>query len=159
MGREIERKFLVDAERWDPGDVRPLTIRQGYLSLDPERVVRIRVADDKAFVTIKGLTHGIERSEFEYGIPAADADRMLDQLCLKPLIVKRRYRVRYGGKLWEVDVFDDANAGLLVAEVELRAADEAVERPPWLGNEVSDDPRYYNANLVTNPFGSWAAGR
>jgi adenylate cyclase len=159
MGREVERKFLVQRDRWNPGNIRPLRIRQGYLSLDPERVVRIRAANDDAFVTIKGRTRGIERAEFEYPIPLVDADRMLDQLCLKPLIVKLRYRIPYGGHTWEVDVFDGENAGLVLAEVELRTADEAIDHPPWLADDVSGDPRFYNANLVTAPYRRWGSQR
>ena len=155
MAREIERKFLVYRDRWHPDAAGGLRLRQGYLSTDPARVVRIRTAGDGAYLTVKGVTTGIERAEFEYPIPTADAEQMLHDLCLQPLIDKRRYRVPFGGRVWEVDEFGGANAGLVIAEIELASADERLELPPWIGEEVSADPRYFNANLIARPYRTW----
>ncbi len=152
MGTEIERKFLVA----DPSVVDGLdgsVIRQGYLSRDPARTVRIRWRGDRAFLTIKGANHGSRRSEWEYEIPAADADEMLT-LCEGPILDKTRYLVDVAGRTWEVDVFRGANAGLVMAEVELDAEDAVVELPAWAGLEVTVDPRYYNANLTRHPMGT-----
>ena len=153
MGTEIERKFLVR----DVSAVRDATgvpYRQGYLSTVPERTVRIRVAGEHAFITIKGTNVGATRAEFEYDIPLVDAQVLL-RMCLPPLIEKTRYRIDHGGLTWEVDVFEGENDGLVVAEVELPAADTPVEIPAWIGDEVTGDPRYYNANLVDRPFSRW----
>lgn len=153
MGREIERKFLVTGDGWR-GAGESCRYVQGYLSRDPERVVRVRRAGEKAFLTIKGVTRGVVRPEFEYPIPAADAEELL-KLCLSPLIEKTRTVVEYGGKRWEVDEFAGENAGLVIAEIELSREDEPFQRPPWLGREVSADPRYSNASLSERPFKSW----
>ncbi len=155
MATEIERKFLVRREAWPADAVAGVRYRQGYLASFPLPVVRVRVAGDRGYLTIKGRTSGIAREEFEYPIPLADAEQMLDTLCATPLIEKVRYRVPYAGFTWEVDAFEGANAGLLLAEVELPAADAPVKLPPWVGREVSDDPRYFNANLVVHPFAEW----
>lgn len=152
MGAEIERKFLVDPS-WRPRDGGTL-FRQGYLNSQRERVVRVRLAGARAFLTIKGVTTGVTRAEFEYPIPVADAEPLL-ALCEQPLIEKRRHVEEYGGKTWEIDVFLGANAGLVIAELELACEDETFERPPWLGSEVSTDPRYYNNNLIARPFSTW----
>ena len=154
MGSEIERKFLVSGTAWKAA-ASGLRLRQGYLSLDKERTVRIRVAGDAAWLTIKGLTRGYTRVEFEYPIPTAEARQMLDALCIQPVIDKTRYPINHGEHLWEVDEFHGVNEGLVVAEIELRHADETFERPAWLGAEVSGDPRYYNASLVRHPFRDW----
>jgi CYTH domain-containing protein len=155
MASEIERKFLVKRESW-PAPASPGVIyRQGYLSVVPERTVRVRIAGNEAFLTIKGLTRGIERIELEYPIPVEDGSVMLDELCIKPLIEKTRYRIPVGGMVWEVDEFAGDNAGLLLAEVELPTARTLVAIPPWAGAEVSDDPRYFNSNLATNPYSRW----
>jgi CYTH domain-containing protein len=156
MGLEIERKFLVNPALWLP-EGEGVLIRQGYLSSIAERVVRVRVAGDDAFVTIKGATTNLSRLEFEYQIPRCDGEVLLDELCERPLIEKTRRRQKVGGKLWEIDVFHGENDGLILAEVELLAEEEAVELPPWVGTEVSDDPRYFNVNLARNPFKNWAA--
>jgi adenylate cyclase len=152
MSMEIERKFLVRGDAWRTGADGTRT-RQGYLSLARERTVRIRATEKQAWLTIKGVTRGISRVEFEYAIPAADAQHLLDELCLQPLIEKTRYAVRYGGHLWDIDEFHGANQGLIVAEIELGSETEVFERPPWLGDEVSGDPRYFNSSLVRNPLG------
>ena len=154
MGKEIERKFLVSAA--DYRAVSPRVLRQGYLNRDKRRNVRVRTDGTSGFLTIKGLQVGVTRDEWEYPIPLADANQMLDSLCEHPLIEKRRYVLEYRGKKWEVDEFLGANAGLVVAEVELSDEDEVLDRPPWLGAEVTQDPRYLNANLVEHPYASWA---
>lgn len=153
MAKEIERKFLVIRELWQPKDA-GMEIAQGYLAADPQRAVRVRLAGARAYLTVKGATRGIERLEFEYEIPIADARDML-ALCERPWIEKRRYRERFGAHTWEIDCFSGENEGLIVAEIELAAADEAFEAPPWLGEEVSADSRYLNANLMRLPFSRW----
>lgn len=155
MGKEIERKFLVSGEAWKDG-ARSRRLRQGYLSLDKHRTIRVRVAGEEAWLNLKGSTSGISRTEFEYPIPLADALAMLRELCLGPVIDKTRHEIRHGEHTWEVDEFHGENAGLVVAEIELSSEDEAFERPPWLGAEVSGDPRYFNASLVRHPFRDWA---
>lgn len=154
MGREIERKFLVTGTAWKAG-VAGVRFRQGYLSTAKERTVRVRTEGPRAVLTIKGLTSGISRAEFEYEIPLADADRILDEICERPLIDKTRYRVPVGAHVWEVDEFHGDNDGLVVAEIELASPDEPFERPAWIDREVSDDPRYFNANLVRLPYRLW----
>lgn len=155
MPIEIERKFLVRDESWRAIVESSSRILQGYLSLDRHLAVRVRLRGDAAFLTLKGGTRGIRRSEFEYPIPRADAQAMLDTLAVAPPVDKVRHLIRVGGHLWELDVFAGENAGLVMAEIELGSEDEAFERPDWLGDEVSEDPRYYNANLARFPFRSW----
>lgn len=158
MAQEIERKFLVTGADWKqsaPG----VTYRQGYLSSAKERVVRVRTEGDRGVLTIKGITSGVSRLEFEYDIPRADAERMLDELCERPLIEKTRYRVPAGEVTWDIDEFHGENAGLVVAEVELTREDQPFDRPAWLGREVSGDPRYFNANLIAHPFRDWVGNR
>jgi CYTH domain-containing protein len=154
MPREIERKFLVTSDEWRIG-AQGKRYRQGYLSIDVDRTVRVRVAGDQGFLTVKGRSAGASRAEYEYPIPVAHAEEMLDRLCLRPLIEKTRYRVAHGGLVWEVDVFAGESSGLTVAEVELEAEDQAVALPPWVGREVTGDPRYANASLVQRPFATW----
>jgi len=153
MGSEIERKFLVRSEDWKPGAV-GVPYRQGYLCRQAA-TVRVRVAGGQAYLTIKGQAQGITRLEYEYPIPLADAQALLDQLCLKPLIEKTRYRLEFAGRVWEVDEFAGENQGLVVAEVELEGPDQPLELPDWVGEEVTHDPRYLNANLVEQPFSRW----
>ncbi len=129
--------------------------RQGYLSTVKERTVRVRTVGEKGFLTIKGVTTGVTRAEFEYEVPAADANAMLDGLCEKPLVEKTRYRIPLDGYTWEVDEFHGDNDGLVVAEVELKSADEKPPLPEWVGEDVSSDPRYFNSNLVKKPFKTW----
>ena len=155
MALEIERKFLVVGTEWRALATGVL-YRQGYLSSVKERVVRVRTIGTDAFLTIKGQTSGVTRLEFEYPIPLADATVMLDTLCERPLIAKTRYRIPIGAHTWEVDEFHEENDGLIVAELELPDAGATFERPPWVGEEVSGDPRYFNANLVEHPFRSWS---
>jgi CYTH domain-containing protein len=155
MPQEIERKFLVKSKDWRvPGTGTPY--RQGYLSTVPDRTVRVRLIRDKGYLTIKGISVGATRAEYEYEIPAGEAGEMLDNLCERPLIEKTRYRVEYQGLTWEIDEFDGDNAGLVIAEVELDEEDQAVMLPDWVGKEVTDDRRYYNANLIANPYIRWS---
>jgi adenylate cyclase len=154
MGEEIERKFLVAGEAWRE-TAEGTRYRQGFLSTEPERTVRVRVAESRASITVKGKNVGARRTEFEYEIPVAEAEQMLDTLCKRPLIEKVRYTVAVGPHVWEVDIFEGDNAGLKVAEIELGSEDEAFEKPEWVGEEVTDDPRYFNSNLVANPYRTW----
>jgi adenylate cyclase len=153
MGQEIERKFLVKAESWRRPD-KGKHYRQGYLSTVKERTVRVRTAGDKGFITVKGVNTGASRAEYEYEIPLADANEML-RICEQPLIEKTRYRVPRDGVVWEVDEFEGVNAGLITAEVELKREDQEVSIPDWVDQEVTKDPRYYNANLVAHPYTKW----
>lgn len=154
MATEIERKFLVAGEDW-----RALATasryRQGYLSTVKERTVRVRTVDGKGYLTIKGLSVGATRAEYEYEIPGADAGEMLDSLCEKPIVEKDRYTIPVGDVVWEVDEFLGVNAGLIVAEVELQSEDQSFAKPDWIGAEVTGDRRYFNANLVARPFSTW----
>jgi adenylate cyclase len=154
VGREIERKFLVAGDDWQRAVFAADEIRQGYLCTDPERTVRVRLAGERAWLTIKGRSHGPSRAEFEYAIRVADVRELL-QMCLTPLVEKTRHRVTFAGRTWEVDVFSGANRGLVLAEVEIEAPDAPVVLPPWLGTEVTDDHRYANANLAVRPFTTW----
>lgn len=152
MTVEIERKFRVVGDAWRTGH--GTRYRQGYLCRDPERTVRVRIADDQAFLAIKGRTVGASRPEFEYPIPLADAEQLLG-LCDGPLIEKTRHRIRHHDMIWEVDEFTGDNAGLAIAEIELPSEGQAFASPPWLGQEVTHDPRYYNANVSVNPYRNW----
>lgn len=154
MGEEIERKFLVTGEAWK-SLAKGTAYRQGYLNSAKERTVRIRTIADKAFLTIKGLTVGATRAEYEYEIPLADCNAMLDTLAEKPLIEKNRYKVPFAGFTWEIDEFFGDNAGLVVAEVELASEGEGFEKPEWIGREVTSDPRYFNSNLIKHPYKRW----
>jgi len=156
MGIEIEKKYLVVGETWRCLAT-PIRYRQGYLSVNPEHTVRVRLSGEShGTLTIKGLTVGITRPEFEYQIPAQDAEFMLNTLCQTPLIDKLRYRIPHENVVWEVDEFFGPNAGLVVAEIELRSENQVFTLPNWIGREVTDDPRYFNANLVCNPFSTWS---
>lgn len=154
MGVEIERKFLLRDDRWKSLG-QGVLLRQGYLSSHPERVVRVRIEGASAMMTIKGRSSGARRGEWEYPIPLEDAQIFLDSLCEKPVIEKYRYRIVFDGMVWEVDEFLGENAGLVVAEIELTSEDQLFNRPEWIGNEVTDDARYFNANLLRQPFSSW----
>ena len=153
MAKEIERKFLVDLTKLDrlpEGNI----IRQGYIPAEGA-TVRIRTMNKLAFLTLKGKMKGITRSEFEYPIPVDDANAMLKELCAPPLIEKTRYIINFADHIWELDIFEGENEGLILAEVELEHEDETVELPEWITKEVSDDRRYYNANLRLHPYTSW----
>ena len=155
MGIEIERKYLIATDDWrDLAE--GVDYRQGYLSTVKERTVRVRTVGEQGFLTVKGVSLGATRAEFEYEIPVQDAHELLDELCLRPLIEKRRFKLPFaGGLIWEIDEFFGENHGLIVAEVELESEDQSIDLPSWIGEEVTGDPRYFNANLVANPFTAW----
>jgi len=152
MAKEIERKFLLKEGSWPRGTA--MKCYQGFLSRAKERTVRVRTVNDKGYLTIKGMAVGASRPEFEYEIPYQDALELLE-LCEKPLIEKTRYRVEEGGLIWEIDEFFGENQGLIIAELELESEDQEFNKPDWVGEEVTGDPRYYNANLIKNPYTKW----
>lgn len=160
MATEIERKFLLVDDSWQAQADDGVPMRQGYLSTslpaqDVKSSIRIRIAGEQANLNIKSATLGITRQEYEYAIPLADANELLDTLADGPIIEKTRYHVQHGKHTWEIDVFTGDNQGLVVAEIELSDEQENFERASWLGEEVSDDPRYYNVCLVKHPFKDW----
>ncbi len=155
MAIEIERKFLIKHDSWHQHADAGVSMRQGYLAGSDKSSVRVRTEDQQANINIKGATLGIRRQEFEYPIPLAEAEELLETLCNRPLIEKVRYHVVHAGHQWEVDVFSGDNAGLIVAEIELSDEAESFEVPDWAGDEVSDDPRYYNVSLVKFPYKDW----
>lgn len=155
MPAEIERKFLVKNDDWRNHVSREARIVQGYLANTDRGSIRVRLAGEKAYLNIKSMTLGVSRTEFEYPVPLDDADYMLKNLCIQPVIEKTRYYIEQDPHLWEIDVFAGENAGLVVAEIELNDVNETFHQPDWLGREVSDDPRYYNVRLVENPFSQW----
>lgn len=157
MATEIEHKFLIVNDDWREQVMRSVEYRQGYLSNNKHASVRIRIAGDIANINVKGMTVGVQRPEYEYPVPLADANEMLDQLCMRPMIEKIRHFVEYGGKIWEIDEFSGDNAGLIVAEIELESVDEVFEIPGWAGADVSGVERYYNVALVQYPYSQWAA--
>ncbi|MEM6298132.1 MAG: CYTH domain-containing protein [Bacteroidota bacterium] len=154
MGLEIERKFLLKNSDWEKLHSQKISMRQGYLNTHPERTVRVRVSNQSATLTIKGKTQNTTRQEFEYQIPFEEGGALLN-LCEKPLIEKVRFIVKYQDKVWEIDRFEGENEGLVVAEVELDHEGEEFILPAWIGEEVSHDPRFYNASLIKQPFKSW----
>ncbi|MDR1730384.1 MAG: CYTH domain-containing protein [Prevotellaceae bacterium] len=153
MNIEIERKFLLKDDSWKKNAV-GTHYAQGYLNRPGEITVRVRIAGEKAFLTIKSKTKGISRQEFEYEIPKQDARELL-KLSQTPVVEKIRYKIEYAGKCWEIDEFSGKNEGLVVAEIELNAENESFEKPEWIGKEVSDDKRYFNSSLARNPFSEW----
>ena len=155
MATEIERKFLLANDGWrglDQGQV----YCQGYLCSGAGRTVRVRTAADRGYLTIKGPTQGFSRAEYEYPIPFVEARELLDSLCMKPLIEKIRYRIDFAGFIWEIDEFKGENNGLVVAEIELESPEQEFVMPPWIGQEVTDDPRYRNSSLALNPYRDWS---
>lgn len=154
MAIEIERKFLVVGDGWRNLAV-GVAYRQGYLVSGNGLSVRVRIAGETGYLTIKGATSGISRSEFEYPIPLSDASEMLKTLCDRPLIEKVRHRISWNGLIWEVDEFAGANQGLIMAEVELTDPNQIVQLPAWIGEEVSHDPRYFNSYLAKHPYKEW----
>ena len=145
---EIERKFTVNIEKWaEVIKPQPISIAQSYLSSSPECTVRVRLKGEKAYLTIKGKTNGISRSEFEYEVPVNEAAEMMNTLSPKTLS-KKRYEINIGNHLWEVDVFEGKLAGLIIAEIELTSEDEVFELPEWVIEDVSHDAQYYNSNLI-----------
>jgi len=155
MALEIERKFLVTNESWRSGVESEARILQGYLASGDNATVRVRVKGDAAYLTVKGASSGISRMEYEYPIPFEDAQAMLRDLALFPVVDKIRYRVRAGSHLWDLDLFAGENQGLVMAEVELSSEDEPFDRPGWAGEEVTADGRYYNVNLARHPYRHW----
>jgi adenylate cyclase len=155
MAIEIERKFLVQGETWRRTQTTGTLYRQGYIPTLDKRTVRVRIAGDQSYLTLKGPVENCARLEFEYPIPLADAMQMLDQLCESPLIEKIRYKINRDDLIWEVDEFLGGNQGLILAEVELASAHQDIVLPEWIGEEVSGDRRYYNSYLVKHPFTSW----
>jgi len=153
MPVEIERKFLVTSDEWKSSVVDSKVCKQGYLVTDVNKSVRIRVIGDQGFLTVKGATEGFSRMEFEYEVDLADANYML--LLCEQLVEKTRYYIEHAGLTWELDVFDGLNAGLVMAEVELETETQFFEKPSWAGEEVSQDRRYFNSNLIVNPYTSW----
>ena len=147
MGIEIERKFLVEGDDWRKLGT-PIRIAQGYLGDSIDRVVRVRTSGEEGFITVKSIDTGITRLEYEYSIPLQDANEMLERLCLRPLIVKTRWVVRHAGSLWQVDEYHEPRSDLVVAEIELASVDETFDLPPWIGEEVSGNPAYYNHTMV-----------
>lgn len=156
MAIEIERKFLLKNDLWRDEADQGTRYSQGYLVGSKFASVRVRIQGERAFINIKSATIDITRQEYEYEIPLDEAHEMLETLCEKPLIDKTRYRLHDGNHEWEIDVFAGDNAGLVVAEIELTDIDESFEKPDWLGEEVSDDVRYYNVNLVKHPYKDWS---
>lgn len=158
MASEIERKFLVLDSSWQEQSSQSRYLRQGYLTRIEQggnSSVRVRISDTEAWLNIKSSTLGISRLEYEYAIPLDEAKEMLDLLAQGPVLEKTRHLIPFEGHTWELDVFHGANEGLVVAEIELAHEEEAFARPAWLGREVSDDPRYYNVNLINHPWSEW----
>jgi len=156
MGIETERKFLVKNDNWKKDNARGLWCCQSYITEDATSLIRVRIVGEKGFLTIKKRREGLSRYEYEYEIPLCDAREMLNRICRYPVIEKTRYEVLYGGILWEIDVFEGPNRGLTVAEIELHDETEEIIKPPWLGMEVTDDPRYLNINLAKHPYQLWS---
>jgi adenylate cyclase len=154
MGIEIEKKFLLRGNAWRHL-AEGIVCRQGYLNSAKQRTVRVRTIGSRGYLTIKGIATGARRTEYEYEIPVADAEKMLETLCEQPVIEKTRYNVEVDGLVWEIDEFLGENRGLIVAEIELQAEDQPFTRPDWVGTEVTGDARYFNSNLVARPFTSW----
>ena len=154
MATEIERKFLLKNEGWR-NLAEGVHYRQGYLHADRKRSVRVRIAGTTGYLTIKGATVGLGRSEYEYTIPLEEAKAMLDELCPQPQIEKIRYTISHKGFTWEIDEFLGLNQGLIMAEIELEDEAQSFPMPDWIGEEVSGDTRYYNAALCKNPYSQW----
>jgi adenylate cyclase len=153
MALEIERKFLVNENNWRNGQ--GTMYRQGYLNSDENRNVRVRVIDDRGYLTVKGISQGATRVEYEYEIPKPDAESMLDNLCEQPLIIKKRFKIEFKGFVWEVDEFLGENQGLIIAELELESETQTFIKPKWIGVEVTGDPKYFNSNLIHRPYNKW----
>ena len=156
MAIEIEHKFLLANDAWRTLVEKSVKYKQGYLSSQPTSSIRVRIADTHAWLNIKSATIGTQRLEFEYEIPLLDGNEIITALCGKPLIEKTRHFVPYEGNLWEIDEFEGANLGLIVAEVELAEVGQEFTKPNWLGEEVTQDLRYYNNNLAVTPYNNWS---
>lgn len=155
MALEIERKFLVASDGWRLGCEGTVYI-QGYIAATPKATARVRIAGEQAYLTLKGKVVDLTRTEFEYPIPIADARQMLQQWCGPLVVEKTRYKIPLGDVVWEVDEFSGLNQGLVVAEVELSSSTQEILKPVWLGEEVSQDARYYNSNLAREPYSTWS---
>lgn len=155
MAKEIERKYLLKNDSWRQEVVNSEHYVQAYLANNKQCSVRIRICDDKADLNIKGMTIGVVRDEYEYTIPIEDARTMVETICLKPYIEKTRHFVQHAGKTWEIDEFEKENQGLIVAEVELEDTREEIQLPAWIGEEVTEDPKYYNVCLIQHPYSDW----
>ena len=155
MAIEIEHKFLLANDDWRDCVTHSIEYRQGYLSSQATSSIRVRISDNHAWLNIKSATIGTHRHEYEYEIPRADAEEILDELCKKPLVEKTRHFVEQDGHTWEIDEFCGDNQGLIVAEIELSAISEAFVKPTWLGAEVTHELRYYNNNLSNHPYSEW----
>jgi adenylate cyclase len=156
MAIEIEHKFLLANDDWRQWVSSSVTYKQGYLSSQATSSIRVRISNDKAWLNIKSATIGTQRHEYEYEIPLADANEILDTLCNKPLIEKTRHFVNNNGNIWEIDEFYGDNQGLIIAEIELSATTQVFEKPHWIGTEVTHDRRYYNNNLAVQPYSAWS---
>ncbi|MGF1600567.1 MAG: CYTH domain-containing protein [Thermosynechococcaceae cyanobacterium] len=154
MALEIERKFLVASDAWRAGSEGTVYL-QGYIAATPKATVRVRVAGEVAYLTLKGKVVNLTRTEFEYPIPVADAQQMLNQWCAPLIVEKTRYKIPIGDLIWEVDEFSGLNRGLIIAEVELSDPTQTIHRPDWVGEEVSHDARYYNSSLAQAPYSTW----
>lgn len=155
MSKEIERKFLIINDNWKALPSQSEKYIQGYFVTNEKCSIRVRIADDTASINIKSATLGVTRSEYDYPVPVSDAREMLKNLCVHPLIEKIRHKIKYDNHTWEIDVFSGENEGLIVAEIELASIDEPFSKPDWVGEEVSDDPRYYNVCLIEHPYKTW----
>ncbi len=158
MAIEIEHKFLLANDDWRKHVSRSVKYRQGYLSSQASSSIRVRISNEHAWLNIKSATIGTHRHEYEYEIPLTDADEILTNLCRKPLIEKTRYFVTHDQHLWEIDEFEGDNEGLIVAEIELDVIGRSFSKPLWLGQEVTEDLRYYNNNLAVHPYSEWRQG-
>jgi len=155
MAQEIERKFLVIDDSWKNTVDREVHIIQGYLANTDRGSIRIRVSADKAHLNIKSMTLDVSRTEYDYPIPLEDARNLIRNFCMQPVIEKQRHYVEVDRHLWEIDVFEKENRGLVIAEIELSDPGETFTKPHWAGTEVSHDPRYYNVCLVQHPYQEW----
>jgi len=154
MAVEIERKFLITGDGWRKG-ARASHYRQGYIFAEKKGIVRVRTIDQKGYLTIKTPSVGLKRQEYEYEIPLADAKAMLDNLCENYIVEKKRFTLSYADHIWEIDEFTGYNEGLFLAEIELSDESETFEQPPWIGEEVSMNPKYHNSNLSKKPYCQW----
>ena len=154
MSIEIERKFLITGNDWRQG-ARPSYCRQGYIFAEKKGIVRVRIIDQKGYLTIKSVPVGLKRHEYEYEIPIVDANSILDNLCENYIVEKKRYKLKYTDHFWEIDEFMGYNEGLILAEIELSDENESFERPPWIDKEVTQDPKYYNSSLSKKPYCQW----
>ena len=155
MPYEIERKFLIDPSKLPAELPAGYKIKQGYIPTKNSSTVRVRIRNDEAVITLKGPKKNITRLEFEHPIPLDEAEEIITELCEDSYIDKTRYYLNFADHLWEIDVFHGANEGLIVAEVELGSEDEHYEKPEWVTEEVTYDPRYRNSRLLQNPFCNW----